>query len=132
MYPQENLQRAVAQGSSAGHVHPIPTNSVFVPDALVNECKSFRDACHLAWTYRSRKNLTFSHLVVEIDGLYASHASEYFAANPVSSKGKQLRDLPAKHVAAVEAQLGNRAISQYMARVGRLTLLEEVIAARTV
>jgi hypothetical protein len=132
MQLQESPQSAATQGAVVGQVHQIPTNLAFIPDALVAECRSFRDACHLAWISRTRKNLTFSHLAVEIDGLYASHASEYFAAKPISSKGKQLRDLPAKHVAAVEAQLGNRAISQYMARIGRLTLLEEVIASRMV
>lgn len=132
MQTQESPLSPAVQSSRADRVHPTPAGSlIFLPDSLIAECKSFRDACHLAWKHRTRKNLTFSHLAVEIDGLYASHASEYFAVNPVSLKGKQLRDLPAKHVAAVEAELGNRAISQYMARVGRLTLMEEVIAART-
>lgn len=126
MYPQETLQRPAVQGASAGLVHSIPTISVFVPNALVAECKSFRDACHLAWKYRTRTNMTFSHLVVEIDGLYASHASEYFSKNPTSSTGKPRRELPAAHIAAVERELGNRAISQYLARVGRLTLMEEI------
>lgn len=128
MHAQEHPQRAVTQGSHAGHVHPIPVNALFVPDAEVNECKSFRDACHLAWKYRTRKNMTFTHLVIEIDGLYASHASEYFAKNPTSSEGKQRRDLPAKHIAAVERELGNFAISQWLVRLGRLTILEEVSA----
>jgi hypothetical protein len=132
MQLQESPQSAATQGVVVGHIHPTPANLVFVSGALVAECKSFRDACYLAWNSRTRKNLTFSHLVVEIDGLYASHASEYFAAKPISSKGKQLRDLPAKHIAAIEAQLGNRAISQYLARVACLTFMEEVIAARTV
>jgi len=103
---------------------------VFVPKAAVAECKSFREACHLAWENRTRKNLTFSHLVVAIDGLHASHASEYFAKDPISSKGKLRRELPAKHIAAVQRELGNYAISQWLIRLAQLTLMEEVITAQ--
>lgn len=129
----ELQQSVTALGSRPSQVHPLPTTDlVFVPAPLVAECRTYRDACHLAWRYRTRVNMTFSHLVVEIDGLYASHASEYFAREPVSSKGKQLRDLPARHIAAVEKELGNRAISQFLARTASLTLMEEVISARAV
>jgi hypothetical protein len=120
-------QEGFTGGHEPGKFDSSPKALAFVPKPEVAECKTFRDACHLAWVHRTRKNLTFSHLAVAIDGLYASHASEYFAKSPISSKGKQLRDLPAKHVAAVQRELGNYAISQWLARMAMLTLMEEVI-----
>jgi hypothetical protein len=130
MQHQHGLPDAYEPGALAGSVDLAPKALAFVPKSEIVECTSFRDACHLAWKYRTRKNLTFSHLAVAIDGLYASHASEYFAKNPISSKGKQLRDLPAKHVAAVQRELGNYAISQWLARMAMLTLMEEVITSQ--
>jgi hypothetical protein len=127
MQQQESPPSVASQGAQEGSVNAPPKALVFVSKAEIAECKSFRDACHLAWTHRTRKNLTFSHLAVAIDGLYASHASEYFNKDPISSKGKQLRDLPAKHIAAVQNELGNYAISQWLARFAMLTLMEEVI-----
>lgn len=130
MQQQHGLPDAYAPGALAGSVDSAPRTLAFVPKSEIAECKSFRDACHLAWTHRTRKNLTFSHLAVAVEGLYASHASEYFAKNPISSKGKQLRDLPAKHIAAVQVELGNYAISQWLARFAMLTLMEEVITTQ--
>ena len=130
MQQQESPPGVAYQGAQDGSISSPPKALVFVPKSEIAECASFRDACHLAWKYRTRKNLTFSHLAVTVDGLYASHASEYFAKNPISSKGKQLRDLPAKHIAAVQVELGNYAISQWLARFAMLTLMEEVITTQ--
>lgn len=130
MQEQESRGSGRERRSKVGAVGPKPSTQIFLPKEVIAECKSFRDACYLAWQNRTRTNLTFSHLVVEIDGLHASHASEYFAEDPISPKGKQRRELPAKHVAAVQEELGNHAISQWLARDAMLTLMEEVITAQ--
>jgi hypothetical protein len=127
MQQQESHQSASHQGAQGGSLSSALTPMVFLPKSAIAECKSFREACHLAWEHRTRKNLTFSHLVVSIEGLHASHAAEYFAKEPVSSKGKLRRELPAKHIAAVQREIGNYALSQWLTRLGRLTLMEEVI-----
>jgi hypothetical protein len=67
-------------------------------------------------------------MAAEISGdFYASHASEYFAKEEYTDKGKKRRDLPAKHLVAVQEQVGNYGISQWLARDAMLTLMEEVI-----
>lgn len=50
--------------------------------------------------------------------------SDYFAVRA------DRRELPARHVAAVEAVLGNTAMSQYLAQQSGLTVLEEIQVAR--
>lgn len=104
--------------------------ALFLPDNLIARCVTFRDACALAWEYRANQALTKQVLAVHAD-LYPSHSSDYFHREKHNANGKARRDLPAEKIADVERVLGNRAISQYLARRGMLTLMEEVISART-
>ncbi|WP_420715643.1 XRE family transcriptional regulator [Cupriavidus sp. D39] len=103
--------------------------AVFLPTSLIAQCVTFRDACALAWEYRANEALTKQVLAVVAD-LYPSHSSDYFHREKHNANGKPRRDLPAEKIADVERALGNRAISQYLARRGMLTLMEEVISAR--
>jgi hypothetical protein len=127
MQDQESLSSVSSYGAQGGSIGAAPKTPIFLPKSAIAECKSFRDACHLAWENRTRKNLKFSHMASEIEDFYASHASEYFAKEEITKKGKKRRELPAKHVNAVQQELGNYAISQWQARDAMLTLMEEVI-----
>lgn len=102
----------------------------FLSPHLIVACKTFRDACALAWEHRANQGLTKQILAAMAD-LYPSHSSDYFHREKSNANGKPRRDLPAEKIADVERVLGNRAISQYLARRAMLTLMEEVIAART-
>lgn len=104
--------------------------SRFLPAAQIAQCVSYRDACWIAWQSRSNPNL-HKRSLAELCGLYAPHVTDYFHMSSTDAKGSKRRDLPAEKIADVERVLGNRAISQYLARRGLLTLMEEVIAART-
>lgn len=94
-----------------------------VPPEVVMGVRTYRHACRLAWKLRFVRNLT-RRTLAEVAGLYTSHVSDYFSVHD------NRRELPAKHIAAVEAVLGNAVISQYLAQQSKLTVLEEMQAAR--
>lgn len=101
----------------------VQAQRLVVPPQVVMGIKSFRHACRLAWRLRRVRNLS-RRTLAEACGLYTSHVSDYF------SQHESRRDLPARHVAAVERVLGNTVISQYLAQQSQLTVLEEMQAAR--
>ena len=95
---------------------------VVAPEVVMG-IKSYRHACRLAWRLRFVRNLT-RRTLAEVAGLYTSHVSDYFSVHD------NHRELPARHIAAVEAVLGNTVISQYVAQQSKLTVLEEMQVAR--
>jgi hypothetical protein len=100
-----------------------------LPNARITECKTFRDACVLAWAHRVLPGLTKQMLAAMAD-LHPSHVSDYFHPSATHAKGSGRRSLPADKIADVERVLGNRAISQYLAHRAGLTIMEEVIASK--
>jgi DNA-binding transcriptional regulator YdaS (Cro superfamily) len=101
----------------------IQAQRLVVPPQVVMGIKSYRHACRLAWKLRQVRNLTRRSLAEQC-GLYTSHVSDYFSMH------EHRRELPARHVAAVERVLGNAVISQWLAQQAQLTVLEEMQAAR--
>ncbi|VWB07883.1 hypothetical protein BLA6863_00190 [Burkholderia lata] len=59
-----------------------------------------------------------------------SHMSNMLNREPVDRHGKPRQDLPARYIAEFEREVGNRAVSQFLARMAMLTLMEEVITAQ--
>lgn len=94
-----------------------------VPPEVVMAIKSYRQACRLAWKLRHVRNLT-KRTLAEQTGCYPSHVTDYFGLHDTK------RELPARHIAAVERVLGNTVISQWVAQQSQLTVLEEMQAAR--
>jgi hypothetical protein len=101
----------------------------FLPSADVAACATYRDAVRLAWDHRTRPLMTQATLA-EMCDLYAPHVSSYLHPEPIDKQGKRRLDLPAHYIGAFERAVGNHAISQYLARVAALTLMEEVISQR--
>lgn len=101
----------------------VQVQRLVVPPEVVMSVHSYRQACRLAWKLRAVRNLT-KRTLAETAGLYASHVTDYFSVND------SRRDLPAKHIAAVERVLGNTVISQWVAQQSKLTVLEEMQAQR--
>lgn len=99
----------------------VQTQRLVVPPEVVMRIRSYRHACRLAWHLRRVRNLTRRTLAEEAQ-LYTSHVSDYFSVH------ENRRELPARHVAAVERVLGNTVISQYLAQQSQLTVLEEMQA----
>jgi hypothetical protein len=87
---------------------------------LVDACRSYREAVRACWDLRTRRHLT-KRLMAEEAGLYSSHVSDYL------SEDERKRDLPARHVNAVEIACGNRIINQWLARQANLTILEQFV-----
>lgn len=100
----------------------VQAQRLVVPAGVVMGIKSFRHACRLAWKLRHPR--ITQRTLAELAGLYASHVSDYFSVHD------NRRELPARHVAAVERVLGNVVISQYLAQQAGVTLLEEIQQAR--
>ena len=87
----------------------VQVQRLVVPPEVVMSIRSYRHACRLAWKLRFVRNLT-RRTLAEVAGLYTSHVSDYFSVR------ENRRELPAKHIAAVELVLGNTVISQYLAQ----------------
>ncbi|WP_342705186.1 helix-turn-helix domain-containing protein [Burkholderia arboris] len=101
----------------------------FVPHESIAECRSFRDAVFLAWDQRVERGMTQRTLAERLE-VPASHLSNMLNREPVDRHGKARQDLPARLIADFERVVGNRAVSQYLARMAMLTLMEEVIQQR--
>jgi hypothetical protein len=95
-----------------------------VPPELLRKARTYREAVRLCWALRRLRRMTFTHLAAEA-GLIPQHVGDYL--NP--DDGKHRRDLPGDKVEAVEAILGNTAISQWHAQRARFTVLEVMQAA---
>ena len=102
----------------------------FLPDEHLKLAKTYRDAVRLSWAARRIKGMKQGTLAERCPGMYASHVSDYLNASPKNEKGKDRRDLPARHKKAFQEAVGNRVISQWEARQEGLTLMEEMIALR--
>lgn len=99
----------------------VQAQRLVLPPEVVMRIRSYRQACRLAWKLR-RPRIT-QRTLAELAGLYPSHVSDYFSVH----EGR--RDLPARHVGAVCAVLGNTVIAQWLAQACQVTLLEEMQAA---
>lgn len=98
-----------------------------VPAELMRLATTYRQAVRLCWQLRRVRNLTLRQLAAECD-LVHQHVGDYL--NPDDKPTR--RSLPGDAVAAVEAVLGNTAITQWHAARACLTVLEEVQCARRV
>lgn len=98
----------------------VQAQRLVVPPQVVAGIRTYRHACRLAWKLK-RTRLT-QRTLAELAGLYPSHVSDYFSVH------EQRRELPAKHIAQVEAVLGNTVVSQWLMQQAHLTLIEELQA----
>ncbi|ENZ79597.1 MULTISPECIES: hypothetical protein [Ralstonia] len=101
----------------------------FLPDEEIAKCRTFRDACALAWKHRAVPGMTHQMLAALAD-LQHQHVSDYFHTDPLNSKGNSRRPLPAEKIDEVERVLGNHVLTQFLVWRGQMTLMEAVLAAR--
>jgi hypothetical protein len=109
-----------AMATLAGLVEAPPTH---YPRDVIGKAQTYRQACRLAWKLRRVRNLT-KRTLCDLTGLYAAHVTDYFSVKD------NKRELPARHIAAVEAVLGNTVVSQWIAQQSKLTVMEELQAER--
>lgn len=101
----------------------------FLSKSEIAECMTYRDAVRLAWKQRRHPSMTMAYFAMEL-GTTLSNMSRYLDGNPVNSRGIARPNLPAELIPRAEEILGNHAISQYLTRLGMLTLMEEMISQR--
>jgi len=111
------------------HTRPLPllggvvqAQRLVVPPEVVMRIRNYRQACRLAWKLRHPR--ITQRTLAELAALYPPHVSDYFSVH------ESRRELPARHVAAVEAVLGNTVVSQWLAQQSKLTVLEELQVGR--
>lgn len=94
-----------------------------VPADHIKACQTYRDAVRLCWRLRRVKGMTTLSLA-ESAGFPTNHRSDYLSDN------EDKRELPAKYIKAFEYVCGNTAVSQWIAMNAKLTVIEEMQAAR--
>jgi hypothetical protein len=121
-----------AAASTQGYVTPeySTPSARFLQREKIAACASFRDAVCLAWEHRAMRGMT-QRTLAELLEVKPSHMSNMLNREAVDRHGKPRQDLPARNIADFERVVGNRAVTQYLARMAMLTLMEEVIAQRT-
>lgn len=103
-----------------------PSPARFLPKEEVAACVTYRDAVRLCWKHRNPRGMTQRTLAEHLD-IPASHLSSMLNEEPVDENGKARQDLPARLIDETQRVAGNRAISQWLMRQARLTIMEEVI-----
>ncbi|MDE4924343.1 helix-turn-helix transcriptional regulator [Ralstonia insidiosa] len=121
--------RAVSPSAGFGF-DPMRTGRRFLPQNEIAACQSWRDACVLAWRNRAHQGMT-QQMLAALAGLHAQHMSDYFHPEALHAKGTTRRQLPVDKIKEVERVLGNHVLTQYVAHLGMLTIMEAVIAERT-
>ncbi|MHB9833853.1 hypothetical protein Q8F57_003340 [Paraburkholderia terrae] len=126
LYHADPPRRAANGGAHPESDSRTPSLRV-LPSAEIDACKTYRDACVLAWKNRRYPDMSETYLAMRA-GLVQQHVSDYFHPDERDKSGRKRRELPAKKVGAVQDQLGNTAIAQWLARDWTMRLVEEFFA----
>lgn len=102
-----------------------------VPLVEIAKVKTFREACRMCWLHRRVQRMTVTRLAEET-GMRASHLPEYLHVRDLNLHGKAHRDMPGKHIPAMERVCGNTFISQWLGAQSSITALELVLSQRSV
>jgi hypothetical protein len=92
---------------------------VLLPDEVIAQCKTYREAVRAAWDRRSAQGATRARLA-ECIGALPQHVTDYFHLDDAPSR----RRLPPEMIDDFEWFVGNRAVTQYLVRKAGLTILE--------
>ncbi|MFL9904730.1 XRE family transcriptional regulator, partial [Paraburkholderia fungorum] len=123
---QQTPNKAAAQALETDPRGFTPSSARFLPKEAIAACASFRDVVCLAWEHRAIRGMTQRTLAEKLE-IKGSHMSNMLNRDPVDRHGKPRQDLPARYIAEFEREVGNQALSQWLTRLSRLTLMEEVI-----
>lgn len=101
----------------------------FIDESTVSSFLSYRDAVIHCWTNRRKGKGMVEKLdqalCASVIGAYPSHFSRC-----VNEKSLSPMDLSPNLLPAFEAYTGNRAVTQYLAKITATTCLEEIQARR--
>lgn len=87
----------------------------------VSKCRTYREACRMAWQMRRVRNMTYI-MFAAYGGFTRQHVGDWFNRDDKPTR----RSMPADAIATAESILGNKLISQWIAAQSRLTVLEEM------
>jgi hypothetical protein len=108
-----------------GLVGGVVNAPAFLPDDVVTSCQTYREIVRVSWAHRRSMYMT-KQTLAERTGCYASHVSDYLHADDRPKR----RNLPADRLNAWASTVGNWGVQQWLARQSKLTIMEEIIAAR--
>ncbi|SAI59016.1 Uncharacterised protein [Bordetella ansorpii] len=108
---------------------PVPRR--LVSSAQIAACATYREVVRLAWRCRARPGLTQAMLAAACD-LHAQHVSSYLHEDEMFPNGSRRLELPPSRIAAFEQVVGNHAVTQWLVRQACLTLVEQMLAERSV
>lgn len=92
-----------------------------VSNWYVSKCKTFRQACRMAWQMRRVRNMTYE-MFSAYGGFTRQHVGDWFNKDDKPTR----RSMPAHCIAQSEAIVGNKLISQWVAVQCGLTVLEVI------
>jgi hypothetical protein len=90
-----------------------------LPPQRLASVGSYREAVLACWALRRDRGDGAQSACARFIGAQVSHMSAYLSEDP------DKRDMPAKFIHAFEVWCGNTAISQFLARGSKLTVVEE-------
>lgn len=99
-----------------------------VPVEEVAKLQSYRDAVVACWMHRRVTGMT-KRTLAELTGMRPSHVTDYLAAEPLDSKGRERRDMPAKYLPKFQAAMGNTFVTQWLDDESRRAIEESLAAA---
>lgn len=105
-------------------------DSVFIDESIVDTFAGYRDA--VLWSWQNRRDgygmneKTLQSWICSNFGYTPSHFSR-----AVNKYTKSPMDLKTDFIATFESITGNRAVTQYIAKITQTTILEEIQARRT-
>ncbi|MDP9651932.1 hypothetical protein [Paraburkholderia caledonica] len=100
---------------------------VLLPDDVVAQCKTYREAVRVAWDRRAVPAATRARLA-ECIGALPQHVTDYFHPDDAPSR----RSLQPEMINDFEWFVGNRAVTQYLLRKADLMIAEEKSVAERV
>lgn len=98
-----------------------------VPAEEVAKARSYREAVVACWLNRRIKGMT-KRTLAELTGMRASHISDYLSPSVFNTKGRELREMPAKFLPKFEAAMGNTFVTQWL-RSESMRAVQEALAA---
>lgn len=114
-----------------GYVIPLPSlqDAVYVDDFTVKSFNSIREAVIWAWKNRIKgKGQTDKGAQAYFSRHFNYYASHFSRA--VREDSKSPMDLKMDYLPTFEAFVGNRAVTQYLSRISKTTIHEEIQALR--
>jgi hypothetical protein len=99
-----------------------------VKHSEIVKINDYREAVRMCWIHRRVQRMTQETLAEKIEGMYASHVSDYLNVNEFTDSGRKRRSLPGEFIKEFQAICGNKFITQWMVWQEEMNLLQSLSA----